>query len=352
MSPNDTSGNPYQSPGAIQPSPFSPTFQAELVHDRSLGMMLFGVLEVVLGVLCALAVPLMAMSMFVAQNVNQAGAGTANVRMMIPMVAMYAVLAVIFVWLGIGSMQCQRWARAVTLVISWVWLIGGMFGMAFFVFFMRDMFAQINANGKMPPGAMLTLQLITGGMMGCIYIFMPGGLVLFYRSRHVKATCEARHPEPCWTDRCPLPVLALSLMLAWGALWLVGTLSYGAVTPFFGIFISGIPGGLMLLALSAVYAYLAWAIYRLRPHAWWLTMAATLTFCASAALTFSRHGVVEMYERMGMPPEQLAMMEKTGMISRMAYMPWFGCISGVAIVAYLLYIRKYFRAASEQPDAM
>jgi len=36
----------------------------------------------------------------------------------------YALLAVLFVWLGIGSIMARRWARALVLVSSWFWLVG------------------------------------------------------------------------------------------------------------------------------------------------------------------------------------------------------------------------------------
>jgi len=78
----------------------------------------------------------------------------------------------------------------------------------------------------MPEAARTVAMIVALGFMGLLFIVLPGGLILVYQSRHTKATCEARDPVPRWTDACPLPVLALSLMLGFGVV-LVTTHSLG-----------------------------------------------------------------------------------------------------------------------------
>ena len=51
-----------------------------------------------------------------------------NVRMMIPGIALYLMLAVAFIWLGVGSIRARRWAWTLTVVLSWMWLIMGVAG--------------------------------------------------------------------------------------------------------------------------------------------------------------------------------------------------------------------------------
>ncbi len=70
-------------------------------------------------------------------------------------------------------------------------------------------------------GAVVAVLIVTmipavGGM-----VILPLLFVLFYRSRHVKATCESYHPAPDWSEACPLPLLALSLMFFVGAVTLM-----------------------------------------------------------------------------------------------------------------------------------
>ena len=83
--------------------------------DRQTGLIVFGILEILLGCLCALLVPLMIWGQAMSA---QATGGAPNFRMAIPGALVYAMLAVALVWLGIGSMRFRRWARALLLILS------------------------------------------------------------------------------------------------------------------------------------------------------------------------------------------------------------------------------------------
>ena len=74
--------------------------------DRSTGLLLFGVLEILLGLFCVLMVPMMLLSTLIAQP---EGSPSANLRMMVPAAVFYAELATFFIWIGIGSMLARRW---------------------------------------------------------------------------------------------------------------------------------------------------------------------------------------------------------------------------------------------------
>jgi hypothetical protein len=78
--------------------------------------MVFGVWTVVLGGLCALYAPLMLLSQMAAARVNPS---LANPAAMVPGMATYAALGVALIWLGIGSIQARRRARALLLIFSW-----------------------------------------------------------------------------------------------------------------------------------------------------------------------------------------------------------------------------------------
>jgi hypothetical protein len=49
-----------------------------------------------------------------------------------------------------------------------------------------------------------------------------------------------------------------------------------------------------------------------------------------------------MYEKMGMPAEQIEMMRKMGFVVAMSHWgPWIALVGG-AWLGYLLYVRRYF----------
>src|ERR1017187_4823253 len=182
--------------------------------DRSTGLFIFGILTLLLGCLAGLFVPLMLFGQMAAAKVPNAP--PVNHASMVPGMAVYGLLAVALIWLGIGSIQARRWARALLLIFSWSWLIFGVLMTAIMPFVMSKAMANLPPNAKtgqpaMPPAA------ITGMVIGMtlfffvIFVVVPAVWTFFYNSRHVKATCEARDPVTRWTDACPLPVLPLCL---------------------------------------------------------------------------------------------------------------------------------------------
>ena len=71
------------------------------------------------------------------------------------------------------------------------------------------------------------------------------------------------------TDKCPLPVLAVSLLLGFGAVAMaLSGLGYRAVIPWFGTLLDGPAGLAVLLVFVFVLAGLAWGTYQLRKWAW------------------------------------------------------------------------------------
>src|SRR5882757_285048 len=93
--------------------------------DRSSGLVIFGILTLLLGCLAGLFVPLMLFGQMMAAKAPNAP--PVNHATMLPGVAVYVLLAVALIWLGIGSIKARRWARALLLIFSWSWLIMGVF---------------------------------------------------------------------------------------------------------------------------------------------------------------------------------------------------------------------------------
>jgi len=193
--------NPAVPPVEAAPSPD--------YKDRSTGLVIFGILTLLLGCLAGLFVPLMLFGQMMAAKAPDAP--PVNHTAILPGVAVYGLLAVALVWLGIGSILARRWARALLLIFSWSWLIMGIFMTAVMPFFMAKVFANLPPDAKagqpaMPPAAITAMVVGMTLFFGVIFVLVPAVWTFFYSSRHVKATCEARDPVPRWTDACPLPV--------------------------------------------------------------------------------------------------------------------------------------------------
>jgi len=311
--------------------------------DRRAGLIVFGVIQILIGAFCALMIPLVLLSLLV----GPAGGVPVSAKTVLPAMAQYALMAVAAIWLGIGSIRARRWARALTLVLGWIWLVCGLVALVFFVLFMGDMYQQVARESKMPPEAVVMMQVVSGGLLGCMYLLLPGIFILFYRSPHVRATCELRDPQVRWTDKCPLPVLAVSLLLGLGACSMIWVLAYGAVFPWFGTLVDGAAGLSLLLVSTLLLALLAWGTYKLRVWAWLTTIVLMAVWGVSAVVTFSRVSMLELYERMNFPEEQLQILQKYGMIEKMN-MPWMIGATLAVYLAYLLFVGRYFFSSSTE----
>ncbi|WP_339908431.1 hypothetical protein [Symmachiella dynata] len=314
----------------------SPQFE-----DRSTGLIVFGILQIIMGCCTAMLVPFVLMSTLG----NPASGVPTTARMMIPAIGMYGMMAVVLIWLGVGSILARRWARALNLVLAWMWFAMGLVTLIMMCFVMPNMFSVAAQGQKLPPQAMIFAQVSMMATMGCFYVILPGIFITFYQSKHVKATCDFKDPYPRWTDKCPLPVLSLSLILASGALSMPLSISYGGVLPLFGFLLKGVPGALAYLAFAPLFAYLAWATYKLKMSAWWTTFVMYSLFVLSGLVTFSRISMLDFYRAMDMPEEQLKIIEKSGMFEGMN-MPLIGGLGLVVVVAYMLWVRRYFVAGT------
>jgi len=324
--------------------------------DRKAGLVVFGIFTILLGCLAGLVVLLMGVGLAAAEKTPEAQPPIPPMMAFLPGFVIYGALAVALVWLGIGSIKARRWARALLLIFSWSWLGSGLLGMAIMAFLLPTLRASMNAsiaasmaaNGTAgqpapPPAAIGVMLVVMLLFWGVLFVILPAVWTFFYHSRHVKATCQARDPVRRWTDTCPLPVLGFSLWLAVSVpMMLLMPLAGHGVIPFFGMFLSGLPGSLFCLVLAGLWGAAAWWLYKLEPRGWWLMFIALLVFGTSGLLTFAQHDLTDMYGQMGYTAAQIEPLKATGMMTG-KWMSWAMGLIMVPFLIYLLWIKKFFR---------
>jgi len=325
--------------------------QSSDFKDRKTGLVVFGILQIILGGACALMVPFMIIGMLASTVLKDSPAPPINISMMIPALLLYTLAAVWFVCMGIGSIKARRWARALVLVTSWLWLISGTVGLVFVLLLMPDMYDRMGESGQIPPGAAVFMKYVVTGFMTVVYVIIPGALLLFYSNKNVKATCQFRDPRIRWTDKCPLPVLAVSLIFGFWALSMLSLAGYGWTIPFFGTILTGLPGAGVALVCLLLSGYVAWGSYKLRIQAWWCAVLLIILWALSTAITFSRVSMLDFYENMNFPQQQLEIMKQYDMLESPAMALFFG-LWVVGLLAYLLYTKKYFPPPATQQNAL
>jgi hypothetical protein len=311
--------------------------------DRKVGLVIFGILTILLGCVAGLFVLLMFAGV-------ATSAGTPNAVPLSSMffaVVIYALLAAALVWLGIGSIMARRWARALLLIFSVFWLVVGLLSIPMMAFIMPKALATVPVAPGRPAVSLGAVMFIVFMVLGVIFVAMPAAWTFFYSSRHVKATCETRDPVIRWTDACPLAVLGLCLWLGMSVpiLAVMPLVGWG-VFPFFGTFLTGLPGDLAYLLLAAFWGYAAWCLYRLDQRGWWLILIGTCVWLISALITYARHDVTEMYRLINYPEAQIEQIQKTGLMTRSALVGMTSAFMAV-FVGYLVFIKRYFRTKGE-----
>lgn len=336
----------------------SPSPAISQYHDRSSALVFFGVVQIILGLLAALMVPLVAMGAFLTRFTPGASMRPAQY---ISGMATYALIAAVLLTLGIGSVQTKRWARALTLVISWYWLITGVLitvlMTAVLPVAMRTVLhAQQNAAGQsaaLPAGVMAVILTVIIVLAAVFLIVVPIAFVVFYGRNDVADTCRHRDPVERWTDRVPLPVLGASVVFIAQALYLFSAGLTTPMFPFFGRYLIGAPAIGWFLAFAVLDACLAVAFLRVNAAAWWIAVVAAPVRLISMAITFSRADLMRAYAKLGWSDAQMQVLSSSPFFRSHVFL-WWSLVSSVLFFGYLLWLKRYFTITTspQQPEAL
>lgn len=264
--------------------------------DRRSGLVFFGALQILLGLFSFL---------LLLRTAATARVNVAQSLFFISVVTFYLVVT------GIGSMRGRRWARALIAAVSGAWTVLGVFGFALLSIVFR----------QAPSAGMLALFAIVG-------IVLPLALTLFYSSRDTALTADELDPKFRWTDRAPVPVLALCAVLAFSSVEML--INSGKETfSFFGQPLAGAPAALAMIAFGILFAHLTIQAYRLRESAWWVLL-----------LLHVIGGVTSV----------MALPRSTVLLNQPAL--WTAIAAGwLAYLGFLLYVRRYFGLRTERAPA-
>lgn len=294
---------------------------------RRTGLVVFGGLQVALGICCAV----MLLAIGAATSMAPANAAMPALA---PAMLLYAVAASYFVATGIGSIRMRRWARALSAAVSGIWLVCGVLAVIVSAFVIPKVLVLV------PPSQEKVVVTTIVIVLAVFFLLVPLTLFLFYRSDDVRRTCEAHDSRVRWTDRVPVPVLALVLVTAGATLSLLMKISR-PVVPLFGTIVTGGPGAIILLALAGIFAYLTVQLFRLRESAWWTLLLLQLIGGIAAAITLARLDLNAVYEASGtLTPQVQAMhleeMYRSPLLWVLMLATWGGYL------VFLIYVRRFF----------
>jgi len=311
----------------------TPRHRADTDRDRSTGLVIFGATGILIGLACASLIPLTIAAAALSPVVD--------LGVLLPSLGLYGAIAAGFVTLGVGSIRARRWAVALTLAFSWVWLIAGVGTMALSFWLLPGVWSSLGAASGLDAGAAQLVVIAVTLFLGVIHVVLPGAFVLFYRSPSVIATCRSRDPQPDWTDRCPQRLLGLTVAYALGGLSIVAVPAYGFVFPFFGRVLSGTAGAVGWVIVLLLSGALAWGTARREPWAWWTALAATGAGGISSAVTFAVIDPDDLFRIEGLLAEQRMLLEGLWPTSPWVHIAAQTLIWG-SLMAYLFAVKPLF----------
>src|SRR6185437_15618371 len=330
------------------PSDFA---SAPSYRDRSTGLTIFGIIHILLGGFCALMCPLALFGLMMSRKIS--GISTPMASQYLG-VLWYAFLAAIFITLGIGSIQARRWAHALSLILSYIWLIGGSLVVVLLTAIMPVAIRTAMHQGgskEVSAGAMAVILTIGIAFAALFLIALPIAFLVFYSKQDVRETCRQRDPVERWTDRCPLPVLAMSLLFAFTAFYYLATGVAKPLFPFFGVYLTGMRGTIGFLLIAALEAYFARAFFKLKPTGWWVAVLTRGLLLTSAVVTATRTSLMDAYVKMGMSSRELQQLNSNPLAHSKAIL-FFGLSFSLIFFGYLLWLKKYFKNpnAGQEPS--
>jgi hypothetical protein len=327
MSQSDLSGreNPFVSPGTSA----SVSLDEDGFRDQSTGMVWFGVFEIAVGVLAAF---------YALFYIASAHYPNANILSIVRSVVTYGTVSIAFGWVGFGSIQCQRWARAMSFALAWMFLFSGVgLGIA-------PIMTLIRLLG-VGTGDYWAIAVLAVAMLACGCMATSTLMIAFFGRRDVLATCEARHAEPSWSDRCPAPVLVVCACLAFDAIRDVAMLLTGSVVPFFATALEGFSSSIEITFWASVCVFVSIVTFRLRPYAYWLNLFMALFALADAVVFFcTPNALLDYYRKSGCSENQILAIQKT---ASFYFQPYTVIGPGLLFLFYLLSIKRYFKSRTK-----
>ena len=270
-----------------------PTGDSTPLRDRSTGLVAVGAVVIVVGLLCALMVPV---TWFASTWSAAASGEAAELRVSLSVMAFYGLLAAALVVLGVGSMRARRWACELLLALSRIWLLTGICTLLLSLLIVPRMVEGAVLVAGADPLVTTIVTLVVLAVVAATQVALPAGLVLFYGSADVAATCRAYDVGQDVVWEAPRPVLTLAAVWALTGASVLVMPAYNLVFPCFGTLLRGADAILPWVAVMASCLALALGTARRALWAWWGGVSWIAAAAGTTIVTSLRVDAAELLE--------------------------------------------------------
>lgn len=317
--------------------------------DRSTALLVFGILEIFVGALTALFIPILILGTVLSHK--HSGGHQAPKYFVMNLVTL-AIAAPTLLTLGIGVTQAKRWARAMNMALSWIWVsMGTLLTIVMIALLPTRIMAKMQstqtANGStVSAGVMAGIVTFMIVFMALFLVVLPLTFVLFYRSKNIEETFKHRDPVERWTDRIPLPVVIWILLASVGVEYNVVFSFMTPIFPFFGKYLMGFPAAGLFLIFGVIDAYVAFSFFHLRLTGWWVAVITMIFRISAVASSLGRANPLDAYSKTGLSSDQIERMHANPMFRNNSIL-WWGVAFMLIYLVFLLSLKRYFGLASK-----
>lgn len=244
----------------------------------------------------------------------------------------YYLIAIFCIPLGYGHLKVRRWARTLTLASLWFWLVVGL------PVLVVGMVMLITSKKPSPSELLIMVPLLV-----LLYPILPGLLISVYRSRNVRLTFEMKDPKSYWTEQRPTVILVLCLLFLFYMVTLHMLIFFNGMFPLFGLLLFGIYGILLIDASIMCLACLTWGTLKLKPWAWWGSLAYFGFVAFSLILTFSIHSLSDIYPKMNLPTREIEALRQLPSSVQEFHFTVLAAVPLVLTLVVIIFSKRSFR---------
>ena len=345
-----------------QPTP--QTFAPLPYKDRRGWLIGFGIVQILIACFFLLMAAFMAFAISAMPRTDPAP----PIALLYGVSLMYVGAAALFLTTGIGSIRAKNWARITILVLSWFWLITGVFSVLMFALIMpaiirqqQSIMQQQSGARPLPEHFMSIFMVIMLVVEGVTMILLPLVFILFYSNKNVRATCAATGvasppydgtnivPAPVAVSTkpsLPLPMIILVVWFAFAALSSAITALWIPIAGVMGQVLHGAAAHALLAAYALIGAYCAWSFYKLKTEGWWVAVLWYGLSACSAFVSALRLDPLAIQRQAGlMTPESEKMFQA---LPHFFSVIQFGSAAlTLLLFVFILWTRRYFPRAAE-----
>ena len=310
--------------------------ESDTSKDRAVGLVVFGTVDILFGIFC------FSLAMLLLVTVSSMGMGALKPVQFRMAEGFLFFQTGWFIVMGLGSIKARRWARALFLVGAWMAIFFGTLALALILYVLPEVYGIMAVPDALSPAATLGMLYFAVFVLVLLQVVFPVIGIFFYGSPSVRATCERINPKPSWTDRHPLPLLAMAFVSATGTLSIAVAGSVNYTVFFFGRIIDGLPGFAVVALISVACGYVGWGAFTRRMHVWWGAYGLVFLVSSSLMLTFSEMDMPTIYAHMGYSAAQIENLQRFYPFNS-AMLTYMACVWGIMACIYLLWVRDCFR---------